>query len=250
MYYFTIIPRTLWKALLVLNFILSLIILYPFFYVLLSRKQWFPKAFKLKQIWAHWILHVPGIFAKIKREVPIDKMPKLAVYVANHTSYLDIVISYLTVPDYFIAMGKQEIEKAPLFRIFFKEMNILVDRKSNMGSHRAFVRAGEEIDKGHSIFLFPEGGILGSGKLHNFKNGAFKLAIEKQIPIVPITYLNNWKLLQTGGVLKAHGRPGIARVVVHEPISTIGLTENDLVSLRTQTRDIILNELNKYNAET
>ena len=83
--------------------------------------------------------------------------------------------------------------------------------------------------------------------MRNFKNGAFRLAIEKQVPIIPITYLNNWKLLQNGGFFKSFGGPGVARIIVHKPISTIGMTENDLVSLRTKVREIIQNELEKYN---
>ena len=144
-------------------------------------------------------------------------------------------------------MGKQELDKAPLFRIFFKEMNILVNRESNKSSHRAFLRAGTDIDMGQAVFIFPEAGISSNGKLRGFKNGAFKLAIDKQIPIVPITFLNNWKLLQNGGFFKAFGRPGISRIVVHPPIPTIGMDENDLISLRTQVYDIIQNELNNYN---
>ena len=247
MKYILIILRVLWKSLFLLNFALGLIILYPFFYILLSKKKWFPLAFKLKKFWAYWILFVPGIFVKIERRSPADKLPQPALYIANHASYLDIIINYIVVPRYFVAMGKREIEKAPLFRIFFKEMNILVDRKSISDAHKAFMRAGQEIDKGHSVFIFPEGGISSSGVLLNCKNGAFKLAIEKQVPIVTITYLNNWKLLQNGGFLKTFGRPGISRVIVHEPISTLGMTENDLVTLRTNVRDILLKDLDNYN---
>lgn len=247
MRYLFIIPRTLWKALFAVNFSIGLIVLYPLFYILLSQKEWFPAAFRLKRFWARWILLIPGLFVTIKRATPAGQLPVRAVYCANHASYLDIIINYLVVPHYFVSMGKQEIGKAPLFRIFFREMNILVNRRSRMGSHRAFIRAGHELEKGHSMFLFPEGGISSSGKLLNFKNGAFRLAIEKQVPVVPITYLNNWKLLQNGGFFKSYGRPGISRVIVHEPISTVGMTENDLVSLRTQVRDIILNDLNQYN---
>lgn len=144
-------------------------------------------------------------------------------------------------------MGKQELDKAPLFRIFFKQMNILVDRKSNIGSHKAFLRAGTGIDNGHSVFIFPEGTTSNDGRLRGFKNGAFRLAIEKQVPIVPITFLNNWKLLQMGGFFKAYGKPGICKIVVHEPISTIGMNENDLISLRTKVYDIIQKELSDYN---
>lgn len=249
MNYLLIIPRTFWKTLFLANFVLGLIVLFPFFFILLSNKKRFPLAFKLKKIWARWILWVPGIFIRVKREVSADTLPQPAVYCANHASYLDISISYLLIPKYFVFMGKQELNKVPLFRIFFKEMNILVDRRSNMSSHRAFVRAGLEIDKGHSTFLYPEGGISSNGKLQGFKNGAFKLAIEKQVPIIPITYLNNWKLLQNGGFFKSFGRPGISKIVIHKPISTIGMTENDLVSLRTRVYDVISKELEKYNNE-
>ena len=144
-------------------------------------------------------------------------------------------------------MGKQELDRAPLFRIFFKEMNILVNRENNKSSHRAFMRAGADIDMGQAVFIFPEAGISSNGKLRGFKNGAFKLAIEKQVPIVPITFLNNWKLLQNGGYFKATGKPGVSRIVVHPPVSTIGMDENDLISLRTKVYDIIQNELTNYN---
>jgi 1-acyl-sn-glycerol-3-phosphate acyltransferase len=232
-----------------LNFALGLIVLYPLFAIFLSRRKWFRYAFRLKKFWARWILLIPGIFISVKRESPAGELPQPAVYVANHSSYLDIVMSYLLIPKYYVFMGKQELDKAPLFRIFFREMNILVDRASNMASHRAFVKAGIEIERGNGVFLYPEGGISSNGKLRNFKNGAFRLAIEKQVPIVPITYLNNWRLLQNGGFFKAHGRPGISRIIVHQPVPTAGLTENDLVSLRTKVREIILNELEKYNHE-
>lgn len=249
MRYLLIIPRALWKLLFVANFVVGLLILFPFFYVLLSQRAWFPLAFKLKRVWAHWILTVPGIFVKIKRTVPIYELPEKAVYCANHASYLDIIINYLVVPHYFVSMGKQEISKAPLFRVFFKEMNILVNRKSRTGSHRAFLKAGKELENGRSVFLFPEGGISNHGKLLNFKNGAFRLAIENQVPIVPITYLNNWKLLQNGGFFKSTGKPGIAHAIVHKPIPTVGMTEDDLVSLRSKVHSIISNDLNEYHTK-
>lgn len=245
-HYLFLIPRTLWKILFILNFVVGLLVLYPVFYILLSKRKWFPLAFKLKRFWACWILSVPGIFVNIKRNSP-EALPEKAVYCANHASYLDIIINYIVIDKYFVSMGKQEIDKAPLFRIFFKEMNILVDRKSKTGSHRAFMRAGQELANGHSVFIFAEGAISSWGKLLNFKNGAFRLAIENQVPIVPITYLNNWKLLQNGGFFKSYGSPGVCKVIVHKAIPTVGMTEDDLVSLRTQVRELILTDLNEYN---
>lgn len=234
MKYITILPRVLWKTLFILNFVIGLIVLYPLFYIFLSKRAWYPKAFSLMRFWARWIVLVPGIRVSIEKEVPARDLPPVAIYCANHVSYLDIVLSYIVVPRYFVFMGKQEIQKAPLFNIFFRDMNILVDRKSRVGSHKAFLRAAEDIGKGISIFLFPEGTISSKGSLIPFKNGAFKLAIDNQVPIVPVTYLNNWKLLQNGGFLKSYGSPGTARVIIHKPISTMGMTEKDLVNLRSR----------------
>lgn len=129
-------------------------------------------------------------------------------------------------------MAKFELNKAPLFNIFFKDMQISVDRKSRMDAHRAFMRAQEEIDAGNSVFIFPEGTIANEGVLKNFKNGPFKLAIDCQVPILPITYIGNWKLLQNGGFFKSYGKPGISRAIIHEPISTTGMTEENVVPLR------------------
>ncbi|MBL7892977.1 MAG: 1-acyl-sn-glycerol-3-phosphate acyltransferase [Bacteroidia bacterium] len=242
---FKAIARSLWKLLFVLNFVTGLLVLYPLFYILLSREAWFPMALTLKRFWARWILIVPGIFVSIiEDKAKIKTIPKPCIYCANHSSYLDIVISYIILPDYFVFMGKAELLKAPLFSIFFtRGMNIAVERKSRIGSHQAFLQAAKEIDKGHSMFMFPEGTLSSNGQLKGFKNGAFKLALDKQLPIVPITFTNNWKLLQNGGFFKALGGPGIAKVIIHEPISTKGYTDTDLVYLLNKTHDAIASGL-------
>jgi len=239
-----LIPRTLWKIFFLLNFLIGLLLLFPVFYILLSREAWFPKAMIVKRFWAHWILGVPGIFISVTDKAQIKSVQQPRIYCANHCSYLDVIISYIILPDYFVFMGKAELLNAPLINRFFtKGMDIAVERKSRIGSHQAFMRAGKEIDKSHSMFIFPEGTLSSEGKLRGFKNGAFKLAIEKQSPVVPITFINNWKLLQNGGFFKAYGRPGIARVIIHEPISTRGFTDADLVYLLNKTHAAILSGL-------
>jgi len=136
-------------------------------------------------------------------------------------------------------MGKAELLKVPLFNRFFERMNIPVNRKSVTASHRAFLRAGADLDKGSSITLFPEGTIHHTGpRMGRFKSGPFRLAIEKQVPIVPITFLNNWILLPDD-YHRSAGRPGMARVIVHEPIETKGLTLQDLQALQQRVYDVI-----------
>lgn len=174
-------------------------------------------------------------------------MPKPCVFVGNHTSYLDIVLSTFYIDHLALYMGKAELLKIPLFKTFFKGMDIPVNRKSRMDSHRALVLAAEAIDKKQSMVIYPEGTISSNGKLKPFKNGPFKLAIDKQIPIVPIVNLNNWEILQNGGFFKSNGRPGVARTVVLEPIVTKGLTEENLVDLRDKVYHLINDTLNEYH---
>ncbi|GAB4138068.1 MAG: lysophospholipid acyltransferase family protein [Bacteroidia bacterium] len=247
--------RAVWKIFFVLNFVISLIVLYPVFFILLSRENWYPAAFRIMRFWARWVVHIPGIAVRVKDENRNASIPQPCVFVANHTSYLDIVISYIAIRNYFVYMGKAEIDKAPFLRIFFRDhlngskaMNIYVNRKSRSGSYTAFQRADEKLRKGISLFLYPEGTIESNGRLKPFKNGAFRLAISNQVPVVPVTFLNNWTLLQNGGFLKSFGRPGIAEVIVHEPVPTKGLDEKDLISLRHQVREIIANDLKHYES--
>jgi len=239
------IPRVLWKLWLVLNFLITLLLLYPLFLVLLSNENFFGSAFRLMCLWAKWLCYGAGIFPKVKYEINVNEIPRPCVFVSNHCSYIDIILSYAAMPHYFVFVGKQELDKAPLFRIFFRRMNILVKRSSNVDSHRAYKLTGEKIDKGQSVFIFPEATISSNGTLIPFKNGAFKLAIDKQVPIVPLIFPDNWKLLQSGGFLTAHGKPGIARAIVRKAVHTKGMTNADLIPLREKIKSIIQETLDQ-----
>ena len=240
MIFFKRLSYASFKLLFLLNFIVSLLILYPFFYLLLNQASTFGYVLSLKRWWAKWILLVPPIFVRVEDNAQIKTVQGPCIFCANHSSYLDIVISYVVLPQFFVFMGKKELLKAPLFNIFFKKkLDIVVDRKSRSGSHQAFLEAGERLDRGQSVFMFPEGTISTHGQLKAFKQGAFKLAIEKQVPIIPITFTNNWKLLQNGGFFKAPCRPGMAGVILHTPIPTTGITLEAVDELNKKVRDII-----------
>jgi len=191
------------------------------------------------------IVYNVGIRVKIRDEAHLDKNGTY-IFCSNHTSYLDTVSTYLATPIYFHFMGKAELLKVPMFRIFFWRMDIPVDRTSRIGSHKAFNRASDDLKKGISIAIFPEGTILNTApKLHRFKNGPFKLAIDNQVPIVPITFKNNWVILPNGRKAKKGGRPAKMQIVIHKPIETKGMTDNDIEKLKLTLHDIINNELRK-----
>jgi 1-acyl-sn-glycerol-3-phosphate acyltransferase len=237
------ILQLVFKVYVVASFVLSMALLYPLFKYLLARRK-FKTVFKLKKYWGVVLRAVCFMRLSVKYEGNFPKAPY--VVVANHSSYLDIVFMYAVVPHFFVFMGKYELLKWPLVRIFFYEMNIAVNRGNSKEAHNALVRAADAIEKGSSLALFPEGTIpLNTPNLGRFKNGAFKLAIEKQVPIVPMTFKNNWRLL--GDLVSGNhrARPGTAHVVVHQPIETAGMDEKDLVLLRNRVFDIINHSLNK-----
>ena len=140
------------------------------------------------------------------------------------------------IPAYFHMMAKAELKKVPLFNVFFIKQDIAVDRSSMKASHRAFVRSGDDIDKGYSIAIFPEATIPDhTPRLARFKNGPFKLAIDKQVPVLPVTILDNWRILPDGRKSGHGGRPGKARIIIHKPIITAGMKDDDLENLKNQT---------------
>lgn len=116
-------------------------------------------------------------------------------------------------------------------------------------AHKAFMDAGKKLDEGLSVVIYPEGSISSEGNLKPFKNGAFKLAIEKQVQVIPVVNLNNWLFLQNGGFLKSNGRPGIPRIIVGEPIETKGLTTDNINELKEKVFTFTKQELDKFHGK-
>lgn len=236
--YITLPFQLVWRTIFFLNACVTFGILYPLFVLFLSKKKWYPLAFRLKKVWARLMLHPVGLFFTIERRGDYSNGPY--VYAPNHTSYLDIILSYLIMPTYFHYMGKVELSKWFMFNIFFKDMNIPVERGHLRSSYKAYVRSVEDITNGISVGIFPEGLIPDDTPLlARFKNGPFKLAIEKQVPIVPITFINGWKLLPANDNRLNGGMPGVVKVILHEPIETKGMTEDDVSALRERVYHII-----------
>jgi 1-acyl-sn-glycerol-3-phosphate acyltransferase len=222
--------------------------MFPIFYVALVNRK-FDFVFKLKRVWSRIISVGSFLYPVVTYKTKKYDLPKPCIIVSNHTSYLDIVFTPFYIDHTAVFMGKYELLKVPLFKYFFVYLDIPVNRKSITDAHKAFTIAGKQIDNGLSQVIYPEGTISETGKLKPFKNGAFKLAIEKQVPIVPVANLNNWWYLQNGGFFKANGRPGIPQIVVGDPINTSGMTEKNVDELKGKVYTFISHELDKFNGK-
>ena len=235
-----------WKIYIFIWFTVLLLLMYPLYLVFCLNERHFNKGFLLLRFHSGLLMYLSGIFTSVKNRHYIKK-GQAYVVTPNHTSYLDIIILYQTLRQYFVFMGKKSLATVPVFNIFFKKMNITVNRKSAADGKRAIDRCGIELEKGNSVVLFPEGTISEEvPKMLRFKNGAFKLAIEKQIPVLPITFLTNHKRIEMAGLFSGRATPGVAKAIIHEPISTIGMTDEDLVPLRDKVYKIINDELLAY----
>jgi len=241
---FSAILRPLWKIWFVLWFALPFLLMFPFFYFALINKN-FDFVYKLKRVWARIISLGSFLYPVVTYTSKKYALPKPCIIVSNHTSYLDIIFSPFYIDHTAVYMGKYELLRIPLFKYFFVYLDIPVNRKSIKDAHKAFSDAGKKLDEGLSQVIYPEGTISENGKLRPFKNGAFKLAVEKQVPIVPVANVNNWKFLQNGGFFKSNGRPGIPRIVVGDPIYTTGMTEENIPELKEKVTTFINAELVK-----
>ncbi len=165
--------------------------------------------------------------------------------VANHTSMTDIMMMLLISRSPFIFVGKAELAKIPIFGFFYKRTCILVDRNNAKSRKAVFDRARKRLQNGYGICIFPEGGVPDDEEiiLDTFKDGAFRLAIEHEIDIVPITLPDSKKRFPFSFY---KGGPGRLRAFVHEPVSTQGAVLADKVRFRESVRSTILNNLEKH----
>jgi len=217
------------------------VILFPFLSISILKQSWYPLFFKVARVWSAMILYGMFSFPVIKRDVVYEKGMSY-MFVANHTSMTDIMLMFYATKSPFVFIGKKELAKFPLFGFIYKRTCILVDRSNNKSRVEAFRNAEKRLNEGLSICIFPEGGVPTDYDLilDNFKDGAFRLAIEHKIPLAPMTFHDNKKRLP---YKIGKGSPGIMRVKIHNTIATTDLESTDRKALKNKTREIILEEL-------
>lgn len=223
---------------------LPIIIMFPLLLISILKEAWYPFFFKLAQIWAKFIMIGMGFRWRVEREQTPDPN-KSYMFVANHTSMTDIMLMLIAVKNPFVFVGKEELAKIPLFGFFYKRTCILVNRGDAVSRRAVFFRAQRRLKQGLSICIFPEGTVTYEDTiLGDFKDGAFRLAINHKIPVVPLTFADNKRLFS---YTFFSGRPGLMRAKIHPFFETENLALEDKKQLNTEVREVILNQLKIYN---
>ena len=231
--------RLIWRIWFVIVAGLPIIIFSPVIYLAIAFDM--QKFFTwLKHFWGSWVLFWMGFRVKVDQQAKID--PKQSyIVIGNHTSMMDIMVLLKVLYQPFVFVGKIELSKLPVFGYLYKKSNIMVDRKSPKSRKEVYNQVVDFIKKGNSIAIYPEGGVPYTKiLLAPFKNGAFRMAIEHQLPIIPMVYYDN-KRKFSYEIFK--GSPGTLRVKILPVIKTDQLTLKDVNELRDFSYKLIYNEL-------
>lgn len=225
---------------------IPILVMFPFLVISILKEKWYPFFFIMARIWAKCILYGMGFYVKTEREQELEA-GKSYMLTANHTSMADIMLMLAITKNPFVFVGKKELVKIPLFGFFYKRTCILVDRNSPRSRHEVFERAQKRLNQGLSICIFPEGGVPDEAiELDEFKDGAFRLAIDHQIPIVPMTFADNKKRFS---YTFFSGSPGLMRAKVHKFIETKGKTSENKKEIKEETRNVILKQLHIFHSK-
>lgn len=169
---------------------------------------------------------------------------KSYIFVANHQSMFDIFLVYGYLNAKFKWIMKQEIRNTPLLGKACESMgHIFVDRSNPMRAQKSLEAAKSRLLQGNnSIFLFPEGTRSANGKIGRFKRGAFTIARDLHLPIIPVTISGAYNVLPKNGWFIT---PGKITMTIHQPIDTTNLNDDNLNETIDQVKNIVESALKK-----
>ena len=166
--------------------------------------------------WARAMCLFFGVRVKVENRDLIDRNSAY-VFVANHQGAYDIFSIYGYLGHNFKWMMRKGLHNFPLVGwACHMSGHIMVDNHSARGIVKTMNDAKKRLSKGMSIVVFPEGRRTDDGHIHNFKHGAFRLAKEFNLPIVPITINGSYQVMSR---TMFHVEPGVITLTIHAPIA-------------------------------
>jgi 1-acyl-sn-glycerol-3-phosphate acyltransferase len=189
--------------------------------------------------WSWLILATTGVSVEVKG---LDLLPRdrTFIFVSNHQSIYDIPVIFATLPYQLRIIAKESLGSFPFLGWHLQRNgHLLVDRR-NPDRAGILRRWRALVGEGLSLIIFPEGTRSADGRVGRFKAGSFLLAVEAQLPVVPLSIDGTRRVMRKGRLMTC---PGHARLVVHAPIDTAGLAVADARRLAEQVRDVIAQDV-------
>lgn len=192
------------------------------------------------RFWSKVCLKIAGAHLEIEGEENIPR-DRACIYMPNHQSTFDILVMMAGIPDQFRWLAKQELFKIPLFGLCMRQCGYIpINRADRAKAIESMNKAAQRIHDGTSVVIFPEGTRSEDGELLPFKKGGFIMAMNAEVPIVPIT-IDGSAAVQRKNTRLVH--PGTIRVRIFPPIPTAGLAPQQRDTLMEQVRETIASAL-------
>ncbi len=229
-------------------FISAMLLVMPFILImsaLFRDKKGSDYIFFFLKVWG-WIFCLLSFFQIRIKNKSLLQPKKAYIYVSNHNSYLDAIAIVLAIPGSFRPLGKIEMVKVPLFGLIYRKVVVLIDRASKESRAQSVEELKQDLAKGQSILIFPEGTMNQSDSpLSDFYDGAFRLAIETQTSIAPMVIINARNLFPRADPFRA--KPGTITCIFDEPINVTGLRPEDLENLKARVYSTMEAMIERYS---
>jgi 1-acyl-sn-glycerol-3-phosphate acyltransferase len=229
-----------------LLFIGIMLLLFPLMLIasLFGRISGGNMIYRLCMLWGDIWFFLVFIFHRNYYEQKPDRN-KQYVFVVNHISYLDAPTIVKAIRRPIRALGKTEMGTVPVFGFIYKYAAVRVDRADAADRAKSIRNMKSVLMKGISIVVFPEGTFnRTSNPLKHFYDGAFRVAIEAQMPIKPILFLDAYDRLNYRSIFSLN--PGRDRVVYLEEVPVEGLTQEDVPVLKQKVYQLMDKKLREY----
>jgi 1-acyl-sn-glycerol-3-phosphate acyltransferase len=198
-------------------------------------------AFSISKLWAYIMLAVSFVRTEIKNKNNILK-GKSYIIISNHQSHYDIITLVTTLGIQYRWIIKKEILKLPIFGYaLYASRNIFIDRSNTTSAIESINKGFDRLPKGVSVMVFAEGTRSPDGQIHEFKKGGFVMAVQRKIPILPVTVNGSRHVMRKGSFTL---KPGKIQIVIGDPIDTSGYTTDTVQNLINKTRQTIIANFN------
>ena len=200
--------------------------------VAVTRDSRTPVVDRLARVWSRIALILAGVRLEIRGRDRIDP-GRSYVVVSNHLSDLDVAVNVLSVPVGIRFLAKKELFRIPFFGRVLRAIGMVeTDRQAGRRAHEDINRQiAHTVRLGHSLMIYPEGTRARDGKLHDFKKGAFRIAIDNQMDVVPVSIVGTYEAWPAATPFLYGGE---VTVTVHDPISVQDLGPREIAQVQKE----------------